>query len=235
MKLPLPHILWTWILVLSTCSIGYGQGNGRKNLPNFDARPYHFGFMLSANQSDFNFAMSDSLSDDLRGISNMPQAGFNMHLMGSYTLTRHMRIRFEPGLSFQDRGLNYKFEGTSDAVRRTEAVNLDLPLVLKYRTDRVDNIAAYALFGVKYSRDFQSQENVNQQLQADNILRLQSGNVAADIGAGLDIFLPFFKFSIQAKTEHGLLNVLIPDDNNFANPLDFLRTRSFVLSFCFEG
>jgi hypothetical protein len=88
---------------------------------------------------------------------------------------------------------------------------------------------------VKYSRDFQSQENVNQQLQSDNILRLQSGNVAADIGAGLDIFLPFFKFSIQAKTEHGLLNVLIPDDNNFANPLDFLRTRSFVLSFCFEG
>lgn len=235
MKLPLSHILLTWILILSTCSIGYGQGNGRKNLPNFDARPYHFGFMLSANQSDFHFAMSDSLSDDLRGISNMPQAGFNMHLMGSYTLTRHMRIRFEPGLSFQDRGLNYKFEGTSDAVRRTEAVNLDLPLVLKYRTDRVDNIAAYALFGVKYSRDFQSQENVNQQLQSDNILRLQSGNMAADIGAGLDIFLPFFKFSIQAKTEHGLLNVLIPDDNNFANPLDFLRTRSFVLSFCFEG
>ena len=235
MKLPLSHILLTWILVLSTCSIGYGQGNGRKNLPNFDARPYHFGFMLSANQSDFNFAMSDSLSDDLRGISNMPQAGFNMHLMGSYTLTRHMRIRFEPGLSFQDRGLNYKFEGTSDAVRRTEAVNLDLPLVLKYRTDRVDNIAAYALFGVKYSRDFQSQENVNQQLQSDNILRLQSGNVAADLGAGVEIFLPFFKFSIEAITVLGLLNVLIPDDNNFANPLDFLRTRSFVLSFCFEG
>ena len=37
--------------------------------------------MLSANQSDFNFAMSDSLSEDVRGISNVPQAGFNKHLM----------------------------------------------------------------------------------------------------------------------------------------------------------
>ena len=64
-------------------------------------------------------------------------------------------------------------------VRRTEAVNLDIPLLLKYRTDRLDNFAAYVLFGVKYMRDFQSQENVNQQLQSDNILRLQSGNFAA--------------------------------------------------------
>ena len=55
------------------------------------------------------------------------------------------------------------------------------------------------------------------------------------MGAGIDIFLPFFKLAIQAKTEHGLRNVLIPDDSNYANPLDFLRTRSFVLSFCFEG
>ena len=38
--------------------------NVKKNLPNFDIRPYHFGFMLSANQSDFNSAL-DSLYGDL--------------------------------------------------------------------------------------------------------------------------------------------------------------------------
>ena len=224
------------LLTLLACSLSvHAQGVGRKNLPNFDNRPYHFGFMLSANRSDFNFAMADSLANDVRGISNLPQAGFNMHLMASYTLSRHMRLRFEPGLSFQDRALNYRFAGQADVVRRTEAVNLDIPLLLKYRTDRLDNFAAYVLFGVKYMRDFQSQENVNQQLQSDNILRLQSGNFAADLGAGVDLFLPFFKLSIQAKTEQGLLNVLIPDDSNYANPLEFLRSRSFVLSFCFEG
>jgi hypothetical protein len=209
--------------------------NVKKNLPNFDIRPYHFGFMLSANQSDFNFAL-DSLYGDLKGISNAPQAGFNMHLMASYTLSRHVRLRFEPGLSFQDRGLSYQYAGAqTGSISRTEAVNLDIPLVLKYRTDRLNNIAAYTLLGIKYARDFQSQEDVNQQLQSGNIIRLQSGNVAADIGAGLDFFLPFFKFSIQVKTEHGLINVLIPDDTDLANPLDFLKTRSFVVSLCFEG
>ena len=227
-----------WILaVFATClsSTALAQGNGRKNLANFDARPYHFGFILSGNQSDFNFAIADSLADDFRGVANVPQAGFNMHLMASYTITRHLRVRFVPGLSFQDRGLSYVFEGQSDVVKRTEAVNLDIPLLLKWRTDRVNNFAAYAVGGIKYARDFQSQEDVNQQLQTDNILRLKSGNLAADVGAGVDIVLPFFKLSIQATTEHGLLNVLIPDDSNYANPLEFLKTRSFVLSFCFEG
>ncbi|MEC7477930.1 MAG: porin family protein [Bacteroidota bacterium] len=228
----IPILIGLVLLMLST--VAQAQ-RGRKNLPNFDSRLYHFGFILSANSSDFNFAVADSAADSFRGVNNVPQAGFNMHLMASYTLSRHWRLRFVPGLSFQDRGLDYTIEGSNNVVKRTEAVNLDIPLLLKWRTDRVDNVAAYALFGVKYARDFQSQENVNQQLQSDNILRLKSGNIAADIGAGIDIFLPFFKLAIQAKTEHGLRNVLIPDDSIYASPLDFLRTRSFVLSFCFEG
>ena len=64
---------------------------------------------------------------------------------------------------------------------------------------------------------------------------MKSGNLAADVGAGIDVFLPFFKLAIQVKTEQGLRNVLIPDDSNYANPLEYLKTRSFVLSFCFEG
>ena len=221
---------------LSLSSDVCAQKIGRKNLASFDNKMFHFGFILSGNKSDFSFDLRDTtLSSGLLGVSNAPQGGFNLALMGSVKLSRHLRLRFVPGLSFQDRGLNYSFEGSNDVVKRTEAVNLDIPLLLKWRTDRVDNVAAYALFGVKYARDFQSQEDVNQQLQTDNILRLRSGNLAADVGAGIDIFLPFFKLAIQAKTEHGLRNVLIPDDSNYANPLDFLRTRSFVLSFCFEG
>ena len=209
----------------------YGQ-RGRKNLPNFDARPYHFGFILSGNQSDFNFAIADSLAEDFRGVANMPQAGFNMHLMASYTLTRHLRVRFVPGLSFQERALRYRFAGNAEQLERTSAVNLDVPLLLKWRTDRMTNVAAYALGGVKYLRDFQSQEDVRQE---EDILRLRSGNVALDLGAGIDIFLPFFKLAIQAKTEHGLLNVLLPGQGELTSPLEFLRTRSFVLSVCFEG
>lgn len=215
---------------------------GRKNLAGFDNKVFHFGFLLSGNSSDFSVRLAENttFSTGLYGIANEPQGGFNLALLGAAKINRHLSLRFVPGLSFQDRGLNYTFassngDGVNTVLRRTEAVNLDLPLLLKIRTDRLTNFAAYALVGAKYSRDMQSQENVNQQLQSDDILRLESANYCADLGAGIDFFLPFFKFSIEIKTELGLINVLIPDDSDYANPIESLRTRSYIVSICFEG
>ena len=37
------------------------------------------------------------------------------------------------------------------------------------------------------------------------------------------------------KTEFGLRNVLIQDDTPFSAAFDQLRTRSFIISFTFEG
>ena len=55
------------------------------------------------------------------------------------------------------------------------------------------------------------------------------------MGAGADFFLPFFKFSVELKTEFGMRNVLIQDDTPFSAAFDELRTRSFIISFTFEG
>ena len=213
---------------------------GRKNLAAFDTKKYHFGFAISGNRSDFNLALTPdySFSDSLQSIINQPQAGFDLGLVASWDATKNLHVRFIPGLSFQDRSLEYRFEedgGTDLKVRRTESVYLNFPLLLKLRTDRVGNYAAYALVGAKFSRDMQSQEETNQQLASDFILRLESGNSSIDLGAGVDIFLPFFKFSIEGKFELGNRNILIQDDSQYSAPLQSLKTRSFILSLCFEG
>jgi len=229
-----------WIVLGLMALPSFAQG-GRKNLASFDNKRYHFGFILSGNKSDFRFDLKQdtAFNTGLYGIENSPQGGFNLALLASLTINRHLRLRFTPGLSFQDRGLAYSFSqssgGINQILRRTESVNLDLPLLLKIRTDRIENFAAYSLIGVKYSRDMQSQEEVNQQLQDDDILRVQAPNISIDMGGGIDIFLPYFKFSIELKTELGLINVLIPDDSDYANPLEGLRTRSYIFSICFEG
>lgn len=213
---------------------------GRKNLTAFDTKKYHFGFAISGNRSDFNLALTPdySFSDSLHSIINQPQAGFDLGLVASWDATKNLHVRFIPGLSFQDRSLEYTFKedgGTDLKVRRTESVYLNFPLLLKLRTDRVGNYAAYALVGAKFSRDMQSQEETNQQLASDFILRLESGNSSIDLGAGVDIFLPFFKFSIEGKFELGNRNILIQDDSQYSTPLQSLKTRSFILSLCFEG
>lgn len=207
----------------------------------FDYRAYHFGFLLSGNTSSFNFQLRPdyTFSDSLLSVENNALAGFNLALLASLNVNQTIRIRFIPGLSFQDRGMLFRFrnpDGTTNPVSvRTESVFLDFPLIVKLRTERIGNFAPYALVGGKISRDMQSQADVNQSLQDGYILKLAKNNSSLDFGAGADFFLPFFKFSVELKTEFGMRNVLIQDDTPFSQALDQLRTRSFIISFTFEG
>lgn len=239
---PLRRFLGLLLLVAFLGPVGVTHGQSAKeNLAKFDYRSYHFGFLLSGNSSSFNFNLRPdfTFADSLLSVENNALSGFNLALLASLNVNRTLRIRFIPGLSFQDRGLLYRFrnpDGTIQPVNvRTESVYLDFPLVIKLRTERIGNFAPYALFGAKLSRDMQSQADVNQSLQDGYILKLAKGNSSLDFGAGADFFLPFFKFSVEMKTEFGMRNVLIQDDSPFSAAFDQLRTRSFIISFTFEG
>lgn len=228
-------------IVLFSIALGCSaQSQRMRNLPNFDMKKYHFGFLLSINSSDFAFQYKPdyTFADSLQGISNQAQSGFNLALLASLDLTPNIHLRFLPGLSFQDRGLDYRFLRENEPVsilKRTESVFLEFPLLLKLRTNRVNNFAAYGLIGGKYGRDMQSQKDVNNLGGDEVIIRLKDNDFAMEVGGGFDFFLPFFKLSIEMKTAFGFQNLLIQEPTIFAEPLESLRTRMFVFSIAFEG
>lgn len=232
------------VLLVSTLLLaasGYAQSNARENIPNFDSRKYHFGFLLSANSSSFfiDYKPDFSFNDSLLGIENVPQAGFNLALLASFNPIKNVNLRFVPGLSFQDRGLNYTYLSDGNKVetylKRTESVWLQFPLMLKLRTNRVGNFAAYGLIGGCYGIDMQSQKDVNEAVAGKIVVKLEKTDITLDAGGGFDFFLPYFKFGIEMKTGFGMKNVLIQEGNQFTDPISNLRTRTFVLSLCFEG
>lgn len=217
------------------------QMNTRENLPHFDSRMYHFGFLLSANTSSFyiDYKPDFSFSDSLLGIDNVPQAGFNLALLASFNPVKNINLRFVPGLSFQDRGLNYTFLAEDNKVetflKRTESVWLQFPMMLKLRTNRVGNFAAYGLIGGCYGIDMQSQKDVNEAVAGKIVVKLEKTDITLDAGGGFDFFLPYFKFGVEMKTCFGMKDLLIQESNQFTDPISRLRTRTFVLSLCFEG
>jgi hypothetical protein len=217
------------------------KGPSLGNLQNFDRKLYHFGFLLSYNKSDFRIRYKPdfTFTDSLMGISNAGQPGFNLALLASFNPVKNLNFRFIPGLSFQDRNLQYSFlkaDGSvSSIVKKTEAVYLDFPLLLKMRTNRVGNFAAYALVGAKYSLDMQSQKDVDDSLEDQIILKLANRNWSIDAGGGFDFFLQYFKFGIELKVEHGMRNILIQENTRYSAPIESLRSRAFILSFTFEG
>ena len=207
------------------------------NLAKFDYRKYHFGFALSGNQSSFfiNYKPDFSFQDSLLSITNVPQAGFNLHILASYNPLPNVNIRFLPGLSFQDRSLQYQFLRPQNKIdtqtKPISSVWLEFPVLVKLRTNRTGNFAAYGLLGGKYARDMQSQNNQSSQI----VVKLKSNDYCIEAGGGFDFFLPFFKFAVEFKTSIGLPDLLIHEDTRYALPIDKLRSRAFVVSITFEG
>lgn len=217
------------------------QRNVGTNLAGFDRRQYHFGFILGFNNANFKLERTPDFefTDSLLAINTQPQPGFNLNLLASYDPVKNFHIRFFPGLSFQDRILDYQFLepdlSQSTESRRIESVYLDFPINFKFRTNRSRNFAAYMLTGGKYSLDMQSQKNVNQDLSENQIVKIIDYDYSIDIGGGFDFFLEYFKLSLEFKSSLGIPNLLIEDDTIYSRNLQSLKSRAFIFSITFEG
>ena len=212
-----------------------------QNLPNFDLHRFHFGFLLSYNTSDFFMTLKPSapFADSVLVIDHVKQPGFNLGIVVSLNMTPNLSLRFLPTLAFEDRILKYSFRKANGKVssfqKPIESTYLEFPLLLKFRSDRINNFAVYVIGGGKFGIDMASQKDVNNDIDEDIVVKLDKYDYSAEIGGGFDFFLQYFKFGIELKTGIGIPNVLVDDDTRFSRPIQSLRTKTYVLTFTFEG
>lgn len=212
-----------------------------QNLPAFDEKLLHFGFTLGYNNADFYTDLNEGfIQDSTMSVFNRRQPGFNLGIISSLNVHPNISFRFLPALSFQDRVLEYSIMRNGEISRldkRVESTFLDFPLVMKLRTNRINNFAAYVVMGGKYAVDMSSQEDVKMDGAGinDMIVRIRRHDYAAQVGVGTDFFLPYFKFGIELKLSVGLRNSLVRDNSILTAPIDQLRNKLFLLSFTFEG
>lgn len=212
-----------------------------QNLPNFDKRKFHFGFLLSYNTSDFfvKFDPQAPFRDSLLVMDHISQPGFNLGIVSSFNLNDHFSLRFLPSLSFQDRFLQYQFLKPDGRIayfqKQVESTYLEFPLLVKFRSERINNFAVYMLGGGKFGIDMASKDDVNNEIDDEIVVKLQRYDYSVEAGAGVDMFLPYFKFGVELKLGIGIPNLLIDDDTRFSRPLQSLRSKVWMLTFTFEG
>ncbi len=212
-----------------------------ENLPNFDLRRFHFGFLLSYNTADFYMKLKPNapFADSLLVLDHVKQPGFNLGIVASLNMTENLSLRFLPTLAFEDRILKYSFRKANGKVanfqKPIESTYLEFPLLLKFRSDRINNFAVYLIGGGKFGIDMASKKDVDNALDEDIVVKLNKYDYSAEVGGGIDMFLPYFKFGIELKTGIGIPNVLVDDATRFSNPIQSLRTKTYVLTFTFEG
>lgn len=209
------------------------------NQPNFDYKTIHFGFLLGLNKADFIIHPNPNLAglDSVYILESTPQTGFNLGIVSNLRIAEYVDLRFIPALAFSTRNLEYTFKSTKGDITRKKAVEstfIQFPLDLKLKSARYNNFRAYIVVGGKYTIDIASQKDVNSNLVVDAIVKLRKNDIYYTMGVGFDFYQKYFKFSPELKFCFGVRNLLVKDNNVFANSIDKLTSKIIDISFTFE-
>ncbi len=229
------------ILLLGT-NIGQvlAQRDIPDNLPKFDNKHLHFGFQLGMSSNGFALDHDLTKSDSLIKLETGTQPGLVIHVVSELHLGPYFGLRFTPGIAFAARDLQYEYfstQPTSPIVKTIESTYIEAPILLKYRSMRVNNFAQYVMVGFNYGFDLSSQQftdnNVDQ--AGELIVKLKRMNYNAEVGVGFDFFLEYFKFSPELKFSYGLNNVIVQEQTTYSAPINNLKARNFIIALNFEG
>src|SRR5574343_348368 len=231
------------VFLLFSCSL-FGQVEKTKNYRRFDEKTLHFGFMLGFNAANFNLIPKPYNYENyqITAIETKSQPGGQVGVVSTLKLGHPVvRLRFLPTLSFQERAIEYSYANPDPTEtfdlkveERVNSTNLDFPLMFQFRTLRYNNFASYILLGGQYSIDLQSQQDASQSF-IDPFIKIKKHDFQGQVGGGVEFFAPYFKFGIELKYSHGLMNSFIQDNTPSSKPIDLLYNRVWWVSFIFEG
>ena len=205
------------------------------NLPNYDNKPIHFGFLIGLNTLDFKLTPVSNVEDELFVIQSQNQKGFNLGVVSNMRLGNNLDFRFIPTLSLAERRIFYSLNDNTvltNENKKIESTFIEFPFSIKYKSSRYNNGRAYIMTGMKYSLDLASQRNIDD--EGLEIVKIKKNDFLYEIGLGLDFYLPYFKFSPELKANFGLTNLVVNDGSIYSRSIKGMKTRGFSISFTFE-
>ena len=205
------------------------------NLPNYDRKPVHFGFLLGINSMDFKITPKAIQADTLFILKSQDQKGFNLGIVSNFRLGRNTDLRFLPTLSFAERDINYTIEidGELEEIKKDiESTFIGFPVNFKFKSNRYNNGRAYVLTGLKYNIDLASQKDIDDEGQ--ELIKLKKSDLMYEVGFGIDFYLEYFKFSPELKATFGLVDMLVNDESIYSSSIKKMLTRGFTVTLTFE-
>lgn len=230
-------IVLSFVLLLSFVISVKAQNNPTDNLINYDNQWIHYGFTLGIHSSKYVIKYSDAFTtpalDTVHSIVPGNLAGFKLMFVINMRIADHLDFRMLPGAGFYEYDLTYRMTDGSNLRELKTPTMVELPLLLKYKSERRGNIAMYTVFGVNPSLEAAGKGD---EVDVVERLKTKNWNLSIDVGVGLDIYYPFFKFSPEIRYSYGLRNMISDGPpNDFSVGLSRVSTQNLAIFISFEG
>ena len=227
------------IILSQTASAQLFSKKKIQNNQNIDKDKWSWGYFLGFNSYDFNF----DYKQDLEDIQTKKTLGFSVGLIGNMRINDFLDLRLEPGLFISGRDLIYHesyFDGVSlndsDLLREVRSTYIHIPLLLKISTKRVNNIKPFIVGGFSIALNLSSNED-NPDDNSNGQFRTKKNVLFYELGAGIDIFLPWFKFTPSIRGIFAINDELVRDtdpNSPWTSNVVSMKTRGLFINFTFQ-
>lgn len=208
----------------------------KRNNPNYDQRKLTYGFLIGLHTTAYQIKYSDNFVsqsfDTLYAVEPEWSPGFSLGFIVNYRLADFFDLRLTPKVAFYEHRLRYLF--TDDAKTEqalVETTMVEFPLLLKYKSERRENLRMYMIGGIKPGIEASGKKEIE---NVTTELEVTGANLSLDVGFGLDIYYPLFKFSPEIRFSKGIVNVLDNRNNIYGAPLERVNTNTITVYLLFQ-
>ncbi|MCS6935008.1 MAG: PorT family protein [Chitinophagales bacterium] len=205
------------------------------NVHELGKKDVYFGIAMALNIGDFKIyhTKKQPVNDSIRYFRPRFGPGFNLGIICNYQFHRYFDLRFIPALSFSDRVIEYEDIDYNKLRKTISSIYLDFPLQLRFKSEPIRDFRIYVIGGLRY--DFDLASNVKSR-KADDIIKLNRHDAAAEYGIGVMIYFPYFIMSPEFKVSHGFVNIHAPTPGLIhSRVIERLYSRTFTLTINLEG
>ena len=218
----------------------FSESRGIQNLPGFDMRRLHFGFLLGMCMMDYHVYNTGLRTQENGGVARYAEVanldpGLILGIVTDLRVCDHLNFRVLPGISFGSRNLlfvNEYGEKIDEEPVKIKSTYIECPFQLKYGAKRIVNWRPFLTTGLTPRFDLAKDKQEH--------LQMRSLDCYADVGAGVDFYLTYFRMSVELRGSFGLTNIYddVESDNYIDVPyrqaIDRLKSRWWGLVLCFE-
>ena len=207
-----------------------------KNNPNYDERKLTYGFLIGLHTTSYQLKYADTFADPtkfdtLHSVIPKWKPGFSLGFIVNYRLNDYLDLRLTPKVAFYEHQVLYRFtDNTPPKDPLVETTMVEMPLLLKYKSERRGNIRMYMIGGVKPAIQASGQK----ELENEESLEVKSSNLHLEAGFGFDLYYPLFKFSPEIRFSRGIADILENRTNPYGQPLKRVNTNTITIYFLFQ-
>lgn len=228
-------IIATIFLMSLICTRVQAQRQVEVNNPNYDNRFLSYGFLIGLHTSSYQLKYSQEFVDDLDSVYSISprfSTGFSLGFIVNFRASDFLDIRLLPTVAFYEHQLEYRFldEPTQNEIVETTVV--EFPILLKYKSERRGNTRMYFVGGLKPGFEASGKNDIQE--GSDDNLNINQFNLSLDLGFGIDIYYPLFKFSPEIRFSRGMTNMLEPNNSPLSAGIDRLNTNTITLFLLFQ-